>query len=252
MSTTKVYKLLSGVEVESEFITGNHLEIFSKQGTKNNKTKMLLALVKRIGDNKNVKLEDIQKMPINDVTDLMIQLRQDCYDPEIAFVLEWENQEKNKFKKEHKIELTDDFFEKQAPQKIVTSYEELEYEYDVELPVSKAKVRLNILTQGDLDKLGGTINLQDVHLNTLLEWRKPRTITIDENKEGKEVERPNKCDLKKLIARDLSFLQKEVNLKEGKINTSYEFTHPTEELAFLPKQSVDIVNSLGFLFPSLT
>ncbi|WP_291726170.1 hypothetical protein [Bernardetia sp.] len=252
MNATKVYTLQSGVEVESEFITGNHLEIFSKQGTKNNKTKMLLALVKRIGDNKNIKLSDIEKMPINDVTDLMIQLRLDCYDPEIAFVLEWENQEKNKFKHEHKIELTEDFFEKQAPEKLITSYDDLEYEYDVQLPVSKAKVRLKVLTQGDLDKLGGTINLQDVHLNTLLEWRKPRIITIDTNTDGKEVERPNKCDLKKLIARDLSFLQKQVNLKEGKINTSYEFTHPIKELAFLPKQTVDIVNSLGFLFPSLT
>lgn len=248
---TKVYKLQSGVEVESEFITGNHLEIFSKQGTKNNKTKMLLALVKRIGDNTNIKLADIEKMPINDVTDLMIQLRLDCYDPEIGFVLEWENQQKNKFKHEHSIELTEDFFEKQAPEKQVKSYDELEYKYDIELPVSKQKVRLRILTQGDLDKLGGTVNLQDVHVNTLLEWRKPVIITKDTNADGKEVDREFRCDLKKLIARDLSFLQKQVNLKEGKINTSHEFTHPIEELSFLPKQTVDIVNSIGFLFPAL-
>jgi hypothetical protein len=212
---------------------------------------MLLALVKRIGDNKNIKLEDIQKMPINDVTDLMIQLRLDCYDPEITFTLEWENAEKRKFKQEHSIELTEDFFEKQAPEKLVSSYEQLEYEYDVLLPVSKSKIRLKVLTQGDLDKLGGTVNLQDVHLNTLLEWRKPRMIVKDKNSEGKEVDREMSCNLKKLIARDLSFLQKQVNIKEGKINTSHEFTHPTEELAFLPKQTVDIVNSLGFLFPSL-
>jgi hypothetical protein len=248
---TKAYKLQSGVEVESEFITGKHLEIFSKQGTKNNKTKMLLALVKRIGDNTNIKLADIEKMPVNDVTDLMIQLRLDCYDPEIAFTLEWENQQKNTFKHEHSIQLTEDFFEKQVPKKQVTSYDELEYKYDIELPVSKQKVRLKILTQGDLDKLGGTINLQDVHLNTLLEWRKPVIIGKDTNTDGKEVDREFKCDLKKLIARDLSFIQKQVNIKEGKITTSHEFSHPISELAFLPKQAVDIVNSLGFLFPSI-
>ncbi|WP_338761842.1 hypothetical protein WAF17_16375 [Bernardetia sp. ABR2-2B] len=248
---TKIYKLQSGVEVESEFITGNHLEIFSKQGTKNNKTKMLLALVKKIDDKTNIKLEDIQKMPVNDVTDLMIQLRIDCYDPEISFTLEWENAQKNKFKHEHVIELTEDFFDKKAPEKLVASYDELDYQYEVELPVSKQKVRLNLLTQGDLDKLGGTVDLQDVHLNTLLEWRKPVLIVKDKDSSGKEVERPMKCNLKKLIARDLSFLQKQVNLKEGKINTSHEFSHPIEDLAFLPKQTVDIVNSIGFLFPAL-
>lgn len=248
---TKVYKLQSGVEVESELITVKKLKIFSKQGIKNNKTKMLLALIKKLGNNENPKLKDIQNMPANDVTDLLIQLRLDSFSPEVPLILEWKNEEKQEFQHEHVVEINKDFFKKEAPKKQVKSYELLEDRYSFELPFSKQLVSLKILTQGDLDKLGETLELQDVDLLTLLELRKPKLIVKDKGEDGKEVERLMPFNLDDLVGGDMAYMNKQVVENEGKINTSYSFQHPIKELSYLQKQSVDIVNSLGFLFPYL-
>lgn len=138
--TTQVYKLLSGVEVEAYLITGEHQSIFSKQGTKNNKTKMLASLIKRIGDKTDISISDIKKMPVADVTDLLIKLRIDSIGEEIEFQLEWQGKGNKKFKKGHTLELSEDIFSKKIPEKQFSSYDEMPEEYEIELPVCKQTV----------------------------------------------------------------------------------------------------------------
>ncbi len=244
---TIVYKLMSGVEVETSLLTGTHLRIFSTQGSKDNKTKMLASLIKRIGNKTDISEKDIKKMPISDVTDFLIKLRLDSIGNEISFVLEWKGEKEKIFKKEHTLNISEETFTKKEPTEQFSSYDEMPESYEVELPRCKKKVLVNRMTQGITDKKGKSVKMNDVHLNTLLEWQNPRFINIDKET-GKE--RLEKCDLENLIAGDIEFLRKQIYLKEGRIDTSYTFENPLDGFSY-DKQQVDIVNSLGFLFPSL-
>ena len=244
---TQTYKLMSGVEVEASLITGEHQEIFSKQGTKDNKTKMLASLIKRIGSKTDISISDIKKMPVSDVTDLLIKLRLDSIGNEISFVLEWKGEKEKTFKKEHSLEISEEDFTKKEPTEKFSSYDEMPEEYEVELPLCKKTVLVKRMTQGLADIKGKSVKIENVSLNTLLEWQSPRFIEVDE-KTGKE--RLEKCDLRKLIAKDIEFLRKQIYLKEGRIDTSYTFENPIDGYSY-DKQQVDIVNSLSFLFPSL-
>lgn len=244
---TQVYKLMSGVEVEATLITGKHHKIFSKQGEKDNKTKMLTALIKRIGKKTDISEKDIKKMPLSDVTDLLIKLRLDSIGNEISFVLEWKGEKEKIFKKEHTLEISEETFARKEPTEQFSSYDEMPEEYEVELPRCKKTVLVNRMTQGIADKKGKSIKMNDIHLNTLLEWQNPRFVGIDT-----ETQKPrlDKCDIDDLVAMDIEHLRKQIYLKEGRIDTSYTFENPLEGFSY-DKQQIDIVNSLSFLFPSL-
>jgi hypothetical protein len=243
---TIVYTLQSGVEVEVGYITGEHQKMFSKSDGKDNEKKMLKSLIQRIGDKKTVTGDDIDKMPLADVKDLYIKMRLDNFEPEISFSLDWTDKEGNPFKHRHSVNLSEKMFSIRAAEKKVTSYQDLSSVYTVELPLSKKTVQVTRMTNQLANEKAKTVNRNDLHLNSILEWQELRYVTIDEDTKKPRLIQVN---LDKMIARDIEFLRKQIILNEGNISSLHAFKNPIE--GKFEEQQIDLISGIGFLFPSI-
>lgn len=243
---TTTYILQSGVEVECNFITGEHQKIFSTSSGTENEKKMLKALIKRMGKKETVTSDDIDKMPVADVKDLYIKLRMDNYEPDISFDLTWKDKQGDPFKHRHTINLSEKLFLVRPAEKKITSYEELSETYTVELPFSKKKVQVTRMTQKLLSEKAKGMNRNDIHLNSMLEFQELRYVTVDEDTKKTRL---FKVDLDKMRVRDIEFLRGEIIRNEGQVTSMYSLKNPSDGMH--DEQQVDLIGGIGFLFPSL-
>jgi hypothetical protein len=212
MNTTNI-TLLSGVPATIRLMTGEMQEaLFGFVGKKNFQEELAKMILASVGNNENVE-SCIDKMPAADFQDLLVQWRLASYDNYIKVKL------KDEQKNSHEVEVSFsyDLFTKQAPAKLIGSYDDLEPTYMVELSNGK-KLRVERLTLKHLknDSTEKPTALTPLVLRRIVE------IGTDEKLQK---ERPIFYDLRKALAKDIEFIRKSIYKEEGKFVDTITVKH---------------------------
>lgn len=231
MFTTNI-TLLSGITAEIRLMTGEiQEELFSLVGTNNFQYELAKKIVVKLGNDTNVE-DALAKMPPTDFQDLMIQWREASYGKDINVKL------KDKEGKTHEVtvEISHSDFAKKAPANTVNNYNELTPTYDLVLPISKKKIRLERLSVKYMGEYAA--KAKKVSPLTPLEMRRIVEIVHDEKADK---ERPIFFDLRAAVGKDIEFIRKNIYAQEGKFAETVQVSYMD-----FPEQTINPVAEVSF------
>lgn len=260
MSSTHVFKLVSGVECEVKEMTGKHQELMTIQSSKPHTERLnelLKDLIVRVGSQTNITADFVKEMLAVDKKKALIEIRQFSFGfpTDFSFHFSYTDNGRQKSVVET-IEFLDGGKFPETPLKIQADKNEetfseatfSEYSEVIEhknifitLPRSGKKVRFTMLDNRG-EEIASRTPKKDRSSNTLIKMRQP--VYFETSSSGNEV--PVQLDLNKLSLVDIEHLRKVIKEVEGNIHTEISFDHPTENRT----EVVDLTSITAFFFPS--
>ena len=264
---THVFTLPSGVECEVKDLTGKHQRILTEQKNKKlgeNLNEVLADCIVRVGEEKNITLEFIEKMLAADRKKALVEIRQFTFDYEPVFKFKYEylsgeNGNEQKKEQEMEIALSKQETDEEGQTKTVIKgfptkpyykqwkeYKDIEKEVIITLKKSGKEVVYRML-DGQGEQVGMMTKKAERSTHTALRMRFPREFVTTSS--GKT---PIQLDLDKLPLKDIEQLRASIKEHEGQVDTEFRFMHPEAELKDSSEKEVivDILSVLAFFFPS--
>jgi len=272
---TSVTVLPSGVEMEVRAFIGGDMERLSMDAQEKGVdafNELLANCIIRLGNDRSITLQKIQKMLSNDRKYGLLYLRNFSlnFKPTFDFTHEWPVEEDGQGKDttDHSIllrgfpmrpyywvaevmermreeaESKGESFDNSKFPKMFESYEEVypHLEQVTKLNNTGIEVHWKILTASK-EKEFAEVGPKQRHLNLPIVMRVPRIML--EPKSGKEPV-PTIYETSKGDWGDLEQLRAEIHKKEGKIDTMITIKHPNKS----KEASVDLIGTLAFFVPS--
>ncbi len=258
---TTTFKLVSGVECEVRYLVGYDYETLTKfvkgREQRENLNYMLANAIIRVGKTMLQELSDeeraffIKGMFEKDKKHALTMIRQYSfgYQKEFNFILPYtdgngENKEITKV-----VPIQDGMFPIVPMEKQWNDYSEIEKVLELELPMSKYKVKVPLLDGNVQEKF----NVEMLDDSDVLSGLKFRGITY--LRKGEKGNAWVELKFGILHAVDITFLKNAVEKAEGKVHTEVRFEHPDAEN--LPPSRfkeklliIDLVGVPDFFFPS--
>lgn len=253
MGETHIFQLLTGVECEIKYKTGEHQEIFSNKKNVSDGSfisKFMSAIVVRIGSKTNITEKDIDALLSADRKKIFCEIHRFESDFEPLFQFKYKFKANNK-QYEHEIEIdlskvketpyhfktTDGTFEPILCSEYSEVLEKREQSYI--LPKSGKEVFFKML-DGDAEKRFKGIEENKVSRLTEIELRNPE-YKMDNGLKAR-------LDLGKVRSTDIEALRLEISKYEGDIDSIVEFENP-HDIGKIVR--FDFTTVGDFLFPAV-